>query len=402
VLATTLEALRRAPREREKKFKGLLDREKGKIDESLGGEATAAEDARLDELAAAIAAIESRRQEPILASIFSEHPQPPKSHILLRGEHTMPGDEVTFAPPEVLQVAAPPEPVRTGTTSGRRLALARFITGPASPLAARVMVNRVWQHHFGRGLVRDGNDFGIAGGEPSHPDLLEWLADDFVRGGWTLKRLHRAIVLSRTYRLASAPVDPEADPDGTVYAAWPVHRLDAEPIRDSILAASGELNLKMGGPSIHPPFDQKIVGNSARNDWKVSDEEESARRSVYVFAKRAIPYPDLAILGLPESSVSCAQRAVATTSVQALLLLNGKFVAGQSAAMASRLRSEAGADVAAQIRLAFALTLCRPPREEEQRAAIAFVGTPAAGGGQDPLAAFCAILFNANEFVYAN
>jgi hypothetical protein len=212
-------------------------------------------------------------------------------------------------------------------------------------------------------------------------------------------------VLSHTYRLAAEPVDPRADPDETHYAAWPVHRLDAEPIRDSILAASGRLSLKMGGASIHPPFDQKIVGNSARNDWKQSDPEEASRRSVYVFAKRAIPYPDLSILGLPESSVSCGQRAVATTSVQALLLMNGKFVAEQAGFLAERLRREAGADAEARIRLAFALTLCRPPRPEELEAARQFVTAEAPkpnGPAADPLVSFCVLLFNTNEFIYAN
>jgi hypothetical protein len=404
-LTQILDALRLVPPEREKKFRGLLTREDGRIEQSLAVEATAEELARLAGLKEKIAAIEARRPEPMLASIFSEQAKPPVSRILLRGEHTMPGDEVSFAPPEVLLAGPPPEPQPTATTAGRRLALARWITGPAAPLAARVMVNRLWQYHFGVGLMNDANDFGIAGGTPTHPALLEWLANDFVRGGWTFKRLHRAIVLSRTYRLAATPTDPQAQPGAETYAAWPVHRLDAEPIRDAILAASGQLNLKSTGPSIHPPFDQKIVGNSARNDWKQSEPEEAARRSVYVFAKRAIPYPDLSILGQPESSVSCGKRAVATTSVQALLLLNGKFVARQGELMAARVRQEAGEDPAAQIGLAFALTLCRPPRPEEFEAARGFLASAPAGvtgPAADPLTAFCVLLFNTNEFVYAN
>jgi hypothetical protein len=403
-LDEVLEALRLEPAEREKKARGRLEREHNRIEESLAIAATPEELVQLTGLKEKIASIEARRPEPVLASIFSEQPKPPVTRILLRGEHSMPGDEVTFAPPEVLLDGPPPTPQPTATTSGRRLALARWITGPAAPLAARVMVNRIWQYHFGVGLMRDANDFGIAGGPPSHPALLEWLANDFVRGGWTMKRLHRQIVLSRTYRLSATPTDARSAADDTSYASWPVHRLDAEPIRDSILAASGLLNMKAGGPSIHPPFDQKIVGNSARNDWKQSEPDEAARRSVYVFAKRAIPYPDLSILGLPESSVSCGKRAIATTSVQALLLLNGKFAAQQGERMAARVRQEAGDDPTAQIGLAFALTLCRPPRAEELEAARAFLAAAPAGSGPaaDPLTAFCVLLFNTNEFIYAN
>jgi hypothetical protein len=404
-VANVLGALQLAPIEREKKFRGLLQREEVRLEDSLRELATADELARLAGFKERIAAIDARRPDRILASIFSEQPKPPVSRIHLRGEHTMPGDEVTFAPPEVLLTGPAPEPQPTASTSGRRLALARWITGPAASLAARVMANRVWQYHFGVGLMQDANDFGIAGGTPTHPALLEWLAHDLVDGGWRLKRLHRQIVLSRTYRLSATPADPRKAPEAESYAAWPVHRLDAEPIRDSILAASGALNLKGGGPSIHPPFDQKIVGNSARNDWKLSDPEEAARRSVYVFAKRAIPYPDLSILGLPESSVSCGKRAVATTSVQALLMINGKFVAEQATRMAARVRREAGGDVARQVELAFALTLCRPPRTDEMEMARGFATSPTAAGSDphaDPLTALCVLLFNTNEFIYAN
>ncbi|MFM8890890.1 MAG: DUF1549 domain-containing protein, partial [Planctomycetia bacterium] len=404
VTAEVIEALRLSPTERAKKFRGLLDREKAKIDVSVRAVATPDETKRLDELEARVAAIEARRPEPVLASIFSEHSKPPTTRILLRGEHATPGEEVAFAPPAVLRAGDPPACTPTDVTAGRRRALAEFIVGDMAALAARVMANRVWQYHFGKGLMRDANDFGLIGGVPSHPELLEWLAADLVRGGWKLKRLHRMIVLSRTYGLSAVPADPAADPDDTAYTAWPVHRLEAEPIRDSILSASGSLNLKMGGPSVHPPFEQKIVGNSAHNNWKVSEPGEAARRSVYVFAKRAIPYPDLAILGLPESSVSCGCRAVATTSVQALLMMNGTFVTQQASAMAARLRGEAGADTRDQVRLAFSLTLCRPPRDDELATAMAFVtreGSPGSGAA-DGLAALCAVLFNTNEFVYAN
>ncbi len=391
-LDAVLEALRLEPAEREKKAKGLLEREHATIEASLAVEATADELTLVTGLKEKIAAIEVRRPKPVLASILSENPKAPVTRILLRGEHTMPGDEVAFAPPEVLLTGPVPEPQPTAMTSGRRLALARWITGPAAPLAARVMVNRIWQYHFGVGLMRDANDFGIAGGPPTHPALLEWLANDLVQGGWTIKRLHRQIVLSRTYRLAATPADAGRAPDVTSYASWPLHRLDAEPIRDSMLAASGLLNMKMGGPSILGP------------DQKKSSPDEDTRRSVYIFAKRAPPHPDLSILGMPDSFVSCGKRVIATTSFQALLLLNGKLVAHQGERMAARVRQEAGDDPAAQIGLAFELALCRPPRAEELEAARAFLASapPAPGPAADPLTAFCVLLFNTNEFIYAN
>jgi len=295
-----------------------------------------------------------------------------------------------------------PEPKATDRSSGRRRVLAEWITGAGAPLTARVMANRVWQFHFGKGFVQDPNNFGVSGGEPSHRELLDWLADELIGGGWKLKPLHRAIVLSNTYRMSAAHPDPDADPDNRLFSRWPLHRLQAEAIRDSVLAASGRLNLKMAGPSIYPPMGKQVVGASSKSDWGKSPDDEASRRSVYVFAKRSVRLPELAVLGSPESSESCGKRNVSTTAIQSLLMFNGSFMAEQSEHLAARIENEAGAGPQAQIELLFQLVLCRSPRAGEIADSLEFL--EAAGGEQKmrPLAALCLILLNTNEFVYQN
>jgi hypothetical protein len=238
----------------------------------------------------------------------------------------------------------------------------------------------------------------VEGGEPTHPALLEWLANSLVEGGWKLKPLHRQIVLSATYRLSATHPEPGKDQDNALYSRWPLHRLEAEAIRDSILAASGKLNPHMAGPPIYPPFADKVVGASSGADWKNSTEEEASRRSVYVFAKRAIPLPELAVLDNPDSSCSCAKRAVSTTAVQSLLMMNGRFINEQTVHLASRLRELEGEEV--QIEAAFDLILCRPPSTREMEQAKEFLGKAAREQKIDPLASLALVLFNTNEFSY--
>lgn len=198
------------------------------------------------------------------------------------------------------------------------------------------------------------------------------------------------------------PADPAADPENRLFSHWPIQRLEAEAIRDSVLAASGKLNLQMGGPSIYPPMDRLVVGASSKSDWGKSSEEEGSRRSIYVFAKRAIPLPELAVLGSPDSSGSCQQRHVSTTAVQSLLMLNGSFMADQSAHLAARLEQEAGAEPVAQVRRLFELVLCRAPRAGELSDSIEFLDASRQAGQANPLASLCLVVLNTNEFVYQN
>ncbi len=346
-----------------------------------------------------IAALETRRPRGLpRAYVWSEDgTKAPPTRVFRRGDPTKPREEVEPTLPAVLVKAPPPAPRPTSRTTGRRLWLARWLTAPDNPLTARVMVNRVWQGHFGRGLVATANDFGVAGEAPSHPELLDWLAARFVADGGRLKPLHRAIVLSNAYQ-TSATTSPEAvraDPRDVLLSHWRQRRLEAEAVRDSILAVSGRLNPEPRGPSVYPALARAVLEGQSRpgDGWGKSDERQASRRSVYVFVKRSLAVPELDLLDAPDTTTSCEARPVSTTAPQALTFLNGAFVNEQAKHFAARLARDAGADPKARVRRAFELALGRPPRDEEVRLALAFLKE------QSP-EAFCLVLLNTNEFVY--
>ncbi len=276
---------------------------------------------------------------------------------------------------------------------GRRLALARWITSPGNPLTARVLVNRLWQHHFGEGIVGTPSDFGRAGVEPSHPELLDWLAAEFMEGGWRLKRLHRLLVTSATYRQSSAATAAGLKRDAGNRLLWrmPLRRLEAEAVRDAILAVSGKLDRGMGGPGFRL-FKYRVVNVAI---YEPLDEHgpETWRRAVYRQSARAIRENLLANFDCPECAQQAPRREVTTTPLQALSLLNGPFTLQQAGFFAARLEREAGADAAAQVERAFRLAFGRSPSDRERGAAVALVR----GRG---LAALCRVLLNANEFLY--
>ena len=334
----------------------------------------------------------------------------PSIHLLIRGEYNKIGAPVALGVPTILGDGPKSLPPPAGKSSGRRLWFAEWLTREARPLLARVMVNRVWQYHFGRGLMANANEFGLSAGSPSHPELLEWLAHDFEAGGMRLKSLHRKIVLSSAYRLSSRHTNPEADLGAALYSRWEPRRLEAEAIRDSLLAVSGRLNLEMGGPSISPPFDASdiIVGASSGLGWQKSDESQASRRSVYVFAKRAIPLPEFRLLGMADPSVSTAKRVVATTAVQALVMFNGRLVHEQAGALAKRLVADVGDQPEDQVRRLVELALCREATAEERQILVRFLtkhpraGQRDAGGVPVALQSLCLVILNTNEFVYMN
>jgi hypothetical protein len=270
------------------------------------------------------------------------------------------------------------------------------------------MTNRVWQYHFGVGIVATSNDFGLQGEQPTHHELLEWLAEEFVAGGWSIKRLHRAIVLSSVYETSASHRVSSADPEDRLLRHWPTRRLEAEAVRDSILAVSGAINLNVLGPSVFPPLAQKLVGASAGLEWNTSDPVQSSRRSVYVYVKRNIPLPELDVLGTSDPSSSMERRAVATSPLQSLMLLNSRFTNEHAIAFADRLIKDAGQDPADQVRLAFELALCRLPSSKELAVALEFLANQArfapseSGLRLTPLASFCLVLFNTNEFIHLN
>jgi hypothetical protein len=282
---------------------------------------------------------------------------------------------------------------KTPTEGERRLALANWIASPKNPLTARVMVNRIWQGHFGRGLVGTPSDFGHNGEKPSHPELLDWLAHDFIDGSWKIKRLHKLICLSYAYRQSSDPDDKGLATDAGNQLLWrmPLRRLEAEAVRDAVLATSGKLNRKMGGPSFQL-FKYRVV-NVAIYEPLEQYGPETWRRSVYHQPARGIRDDLLGTFDCPESAQRTPRRPSTTTALQALSLLNGPFMTQQAGFLAERIQREAGKEPEAQVTQAFWLAFGRKPEGAEKKAAAELVE-------RHGLAALCRALMNANEFLY--
>ena len=361
-------------------------------------------------LEARIAAI--RREQPDLPrGYFMEEPKPDPgpAHVLLRGKPGALGPEVKPAVPGIL-TAKPVEFLPPSRTSRRRLSMAQWIAADANPLTARIIVNRVWMWHFGEGLVRTPSDFGLMGQRPTHPELLDWLANWFVENGWSMKKLHKLILSSNTWRMSKRAM-PEylaADPENRLFWRFPYKRLEAEAIRDSILAVSGRLNPKMFGPSVFPPVQPQALEGSSDPDkiWKASPEEEASRRSVYVFVKRSLILPMLEMLDLCDTVRSSAQRLTTSVPTQALTLFNGDFVNQQSRYLAARLQSEAGPVRAAQIDLAYRLAFARLPDPAEKREMLTFLEKEETAVKENArlhaLEQLSRVIFNMNEFVYVD
>ena len=288
-----------------------------------------------------------------------------------------------------------------GNINRWRLPLAEWIASPGNPLTARVMVNRVWQGHFGRGLVATPSNFGANGIRPTHPRLLDWLALEFIESGWSVKAMHRLILDSATYQQSSvrfSELAADLDPANALLARMPRRRLEGDVIRDTILAVSGRLNRAMRGPGVYPRLpesmkDQMFVKNWPA--WEPSAGPDSRRRSIYVFQRRQLALPLLEVLDAPVPQISFEQRRVSTTAIQALALLNGRLVAEESQHFAARLQREAGDDRRSQIVRAFQVAFARQPSGEE----LARYDDFARSQG---LVSVCRVLLNANEFIYVD
>jgi hypothetical protein len=363
----------------------------------------------------------------------------------------VPAAFLSLLPQLARTIDPPPEGAKT---TRRRMQLARWITDRANPLTPRVAVNRLWLHHFGEGLCRTPDNFGVMGTAPTHAELLDWLAADFVAGGWRAKRLHKMILMSSTYRMDST------HPRGVEYAIRDFanghwyranrRRLEAEPLRDAMLAASGQLNPQVGGASFYPTASREALEGLSKKgaEWKQSTPEEQRRRSIYMFSKRSLLLPLMTVFDFADTTLPCAQRNVSTVAPQALALLNNEFVHAQSDALARRAVREAGSDQGAQIDRAWWLALSREPTRQERAAALAhlaaqrarfavelttkgtsvpaegaqpamppaaYAGNPAAGAADGPakssvvtdpdhlaLASLCHVLLNLNEFIYVD
>ena len=357
------------------------------------------------------------------ALAVKEEGQPRDTFILLRGNPQSHGDKVEPAFPSVLLAAdaKPPElPARKAgsESSGRRRVLADWIASPGNPMTARVMVNRVWQYHFGRGLARSSSNFGYMGSPPTHPELLDWLASEFVKNGWKLKSLHRLIVTSSAFKMSSdskseisdlksqiknvSAVDPEND----WLSHFDLRRLTAEEVRDSILAVSGNLNLgKTEGPSVYPVIPREVLAGQSvpGRNWEKSTLEEAASRSVFVHIKRSLAVPLLSAFDAADPDSPCPVRFATTQPSQALALINSTFANEQAETFARSLRREAGADVAACVRAGLTRVLQRVPTEREIARAVKFVDDnirQEKASTDEALRRFCLLAINMNEFVY--
>jgi hypothetical protein len=336
-------------------------------------------------------------------------PQAPDTFLLFRGNPNLSRDKVE---PGFLSIlgggpATVPPPPPGAKTSGRRLVLANWIASPENRMTSRVIVNRLWQHHFGRGIVRSPNNFGQLGDLPTHPELLDYLASEFVKQGWHMKSFHKMIMLSSTYRMSSRPsaLALEKDPGNELFSRFDMRRLSAEELRDSIHAVNGSLNLKMYGPGYYPEISAEVLAgqSSPGSGWGKSSAEEQARRSIYIHVKRSLITPLLADFDYADTDSSCAARFATTQPTQALGMLNGDFLNAEATILSDRVKREAGNTPEQQVRLALRLTLGREPDAPSVERGLELLKSLAEKYKLEPdriLKYYCLLVYNLNEFVY--
>lgn len=333
--------------------------------------------------------------------------KPPPTFLMRRGSATNLGEEVSPAVPAVLsrEPIEFPQPEPSASSSLRRRTLARWITAPDNPLTWRVLANRVWQHHFGRGLVATPSNFGVSGASPTHPELLDWLAGQLVEHEGALKPLHRTLLTSATYQQSSAPRAEASliDPDNRWLWRMNLRRLEAEVLRDGILAASGNLNRRAGGPGIKPRIRSELLTASQRNKWPVIERESAAhwRRSVYIYAKRQLLMPLLELFDAPTTTDSCPVRSASVVPTQALVLMNDEFTEDQAEALVASARAEVGEQLSHLVACMFRRTVARVPTGASWEEVMEFVRTRGeVVGSEAALVDLAHVIFNSSEFLY--
>jgi hypothetical protein len=367
---------------------------------------------RWDELQKELATFDALAPKPLPMAMAASDvgPVAPPTFVPESGALDDPSSHVT---PGFLTIVdpAPAQAAPSAHSTGRRKELACWLTTRGNPLVSRVMVNRLWHYHFRGGLVGTPNDFGRQGDKCTHPELLDWLAVEFMDRGWSLKHMHRLMMTSATYRQASpAPSSAQAaqlDPNNKLLWRMRGGRLEAEAIRDAILAVCGDLNLKSSGPSVYPELPDAM---SARHGWAATKEAaERNRRAVFMFVKRNLVHPLLESFDMPDGHESCARRQVTTTAPQALILLNGDWALDRAAAFAGRLRRDCGDDRYAQIRRAYQLAYSRSATDGEVSTTVTFLERQAGligdSSGSTEFAAlvdFCHAILNSNELIYVD
>jgi hypothetical protein len=380
---------------------------------------------RYEPLARQVEQLEAQRRSPGTAmAMVDSGPTAPATHIFAQGDINRPLNEV---PPGFLSVLDPNPaviPPPSAQTTGRRTILANWIASKDNPLTARVLVNRLWQHHFGQGLVATPNDFGFSGSPPTHPALLDWLAVEFMESGWSIKHLHRLIVCSAAYRQVST-VDARkqvVDPDNRLLWRQNLCRLEAETLRDAQLLVAGKLRPMSSGPPRWPEVPMEVLQanpvvlesekemEGRPEGWYTSPGEEADVRTVYTIQKRSIPEPLLQVFDLPDAVTSCGRRNQSTVAPQALALLNGAFGVRMARAFADRVAREAGNEPVKQVKRAVWLALSRPPAPDEQRMLVDMLtrhrqlhqrqSSEKVNPQRAALVDLCRALLNANEFLY--
>jgi hypothetical protein len=388
--------------------------------EEVAGSLSATHRATVSGLQAQIAACNSRRRSfGTIQAIFESGPPPP-TYLLRRGSHLTPGPEVKPGFLAVLSDTSNPANISAnlarGKSSGRRLALARWLTHPAHPLTARVLVNRVWQHHFGTGIVATPDNFGHSGARPTHPELLDWLAVEFVKGGWRTKALHKLILTSTVYRQAShcPPAggrigNPSyVDPGNTLLWRMRLQRIESEALRDAVLAVSGNLDCTPGGPPI--PLEGRSDGLVVVAARGLPAPTAPWRRSLYLLARRNYQLSFLSVFDQPVVATNCTRRTSSAVPLQALTLLNDAFIMEQSEVFAARVAARAGPARDYRIETAFRLAFARKPSARETEVSRTLLTRQAqryreqklspAQAEQKALAHLCHMLMCANEFLY--
>ncbi|MBI86115.1 MAG: hypothetical protein CMJ81_23205 [Planctomycetaceae bacterium] len=405
------------PKERNEQQKQLIEQHAEGVD--LGEDALAdrfpAFGTELSRLQAAVAAEEKLKQPVVqLRGLVDLDDEPRQAHVLVRGDFNKKGEPVEPGLPGVLTKNGRRlliEPRYNST--GRRLALARWLVDPQNPLTARMHVNRIWAHHFGRGIVATVDNFGQLGSSPSHPDLLDWLACELISGGWSQKRLHRLTLTSTAYRQSSQVnvALQETDPDNILLGSWPPQRHEGEVVRDTVLHVSGKLNRQMFGRPI--PVAQQADGQVV-----VSDTGEGNRSSVYLIVRRSQPLTLLELLDTPRMEVNCPERVESIVVTQSLSMLNSPFMENSARVLANRLFSELPDTEIDRLRRVYELLFSRPPGESEQQAVFDFLNhvfhteadhkTDTGGQSGQPSARttpwiqLCLVLLNSNEFLFVD
>jgi hypothetical protein len=384
----TQEALKQPAAERTFKQRRLVYLALGGNDQEFR-----AKEARLSEL-------ESGRGRTISTLVLSERAEPRESYIHLKGDFTRKGKVVTPGTPAVLHKFSTPD-----AQLPTRLDFAHWLASPENPLLARVTVNRLWQQYFGKGLVETENDFGTQGLPPSHPELLDWLAVEFMDSGWSLKHLHRLIVTSATYRQSShaRPDLAVKDPNNKLLARQNRLRLDAELVRDVALSVSGLLTQEIGGPSVFPPQPDGVMSlGQVKREWRAAKNEDRYRRGMYTFFYRATPHPALTVFDAPDAFSACSRRPRSNTPLQALTLLNDEGFFEFAGHFAERIARAPAADDTERLQRAFEICLGRPPQPDEVNALTKLLAAERQHGGGDgvePWLNVARVLLNLDETI---